>query len=297
MRKIKMEALKCKMTMKKYSTMPRGLMSAIVFCLLVFPLSSFAQTVSLKSDKTEYNKGDSFLVTASLDAAGYSINSIGGTVLIPADRFDVSQIETGGSFVSLWVKRPELTAGNASSTAGPKGNYYRIDFSGGLPGGYSGSNGTIFSFVLRAKEAGLGKLDLNGLEAFLNDGKGTAVPSIKSVPLNMSIANNASLPRLSYTAKIDTTPPEPFDVSLSKDASVAGNKYFVSFFAVDKGTGVAKYEVEEDPWVLSWFRVKKIWNDSESPQVMYYQKWVSTVKVRAYDAAGNVREEKTTKFF
>ena len=271
--------------------------TVVILCLVSLPLLVSAQTVSLKSDRTKYNIGDSFLVTVNLDAAGNSINSIGGTVLVPKDQFEVSQIETGNSFISLWVERPEFLPNNAASTTKAGGDYNRIDFSGGLPGGYSGSNGTIFTFVLKGKGVGSNEVSLSGLNAYLNDGKGTAVTSIKLIPLDISITNDASLPRFSYTAKIDTTPPDPFDISLSKNKNVADNKYFVSFFAVDKGTGVAKFEVEEDPWILSWFGFKKIWNDSESPQVLNYQKWISTVKVRAYDAAGNVREEKITKFF
>lgn len=283
--------------MQKHLAASQTLGLVVASCLLIIPMISLAQTVSLKSDKTKYNLGDSFLVTASLDAAGNDINSLGGTIMIPSDRFEVSQIETGGSFMSLWVQRPELAANGIAGTTGTSSSQYRIDFSGGLPGGYSGSSGTIFTFVLKVKKAGSDEVDLDGLKAYLNDGKGTAVTSIKLIPLKIIVTNDASLPQLTYTAKIDTTPPEPFSISLSKNRSVAGNKYFVSFFAVDKGTGIAKYQVEEDPWILSWFGYKKVWDDSESPQILYYQKWISTIKVRALDTAGNVKEEKVTKFF
>lgn len=91
--------------------------------------------------------------------------------------------------------------------------------------------------------------------------------------------------------------PEELVPLVSRDPSVADNKYFVSFFAVDKDTGVSFYEVEERPKVISWFTsaFTKSWTRAESPHVLSMQWWPTTVVVRAHDQAGNFAESTAEK--
>ena len=258
------------------------LMLSILFAFIL-PATSSAQTVSVESDNITHNVGDSFLVKINLDSMGKSINSLGGTVVIPSDSFDVSLIQTGDSFISLWTERPELINGE-------------IHFSGGLPGGYSGSLGTIFTFALSPKKKGVSEIKLKDIVALLNDGKGTLIPSIKIIPLDVSVKSDASIPKIEYLPEKDVIPPEDFNLSVSHDPNIENNNRFVSFFAIDKGSGIKGYEVEEDPWIISLFGFKKIWTQAESPQILYYQKWPSTVKVSAIDMAGNTRTEEIIKW-
>ncbi len=263
-----------------------------LFILLPLPSNISAQTVSVISDKNTHNKEDTFLVSVKLNSQGKQINSLGGTVLVPRKLFDVFDIETGESFISMWTERPEIINNDSDSA---NSNNTEINFSGGLPGGYSGSDGTIFTFVLKAKNEGVGEISIKDFTALLNDGKGTVAPSITLTPLESLIKKDSTIPIETYLAKRDDIPPEPFGLSISRDVSIGNNRYFISFFAVDKGSGINKYDVEEDPWLIYIFGFKKVWSDSQTPQILYYQNWPSTVKVRAVDGFGNTTEEKVFK--
>lgn len=278
--------------LKKEISIFTYVMSFVFLLIAVIPSTSFAQNVVIGSDKVLHNAGDTFLVKVTLNSLGKQINSLGGTILIPKDLYDVKEIMIGESFVSLWTERPEIkTTPEVDSTS------TEISFSGGLPGGYSGSDGVIFTFVLKAKNKGASAINIKDFTAFLNDGKGTLASSVQITPLSGTVKNDPSLPNEIYTIKEDNTPPEQFEPSIARDPSIENNRYFISFFAVDKGTGIKSYDVEEDPILLSVFGYKKVWKDSVNPQILYFQKWGSNIKVIATDMDGNSREEIISKPF
>ena len=102
---------------------------------------------------------------------------------------------------------------------------------------------------------------------------------------------------MTYTPDTDTISPEKFEIVLGRDTTIENGQYFVAFSAVDKGSGVVRYEVEEAPIFLSWLGVHKIWSEASDPQILHYQHMMSTVMVRAYDANGNVTESRVSKPF
>lgn len=253
--------------------------------MVFLPTCSFAQVVSFYSPDKKYGVGDTFLVSFLLDTKGAQINSIEGTVSVPENIFDIDTVKTENSFVSLWIQKPVI-----DEKAG------EINFSGGLPGGYSGSSGTVFSFILRAKKEGVGNIDFKNIEILLNDGKGTGASQIYFSPISLSVGKvNSSCPK-KYVASRDTVPPENFVPTINSDSSIVGGKSFVSFYTVDKGSGVGFYEVREEPWVLLWFGFGSLWKGVENLKVLSYQYWISTVKVRAIDGEGNYTEESLVKY-
>jgi hypothetical protein len=253
---------------------------AIMSCLV--PAMSFAQSVAVSSSLSSIRSGDSFLVTVSLNTGRSTINSIEGKILFPANVISVNSIMTGHSLISLWVERPAITSPG------------EINFSGGLPGGYSGKNAELFSFIAQAAAPGKGTITAQNLAAYLNDGKATNIALAVS-PLSLSVGASAGKPQ-TYVASADTVPPEPFTPVIARDAAFASGKYFVSFFASDKGSGIASYAVVEKPWILSWFGIGITHANASSPVILAYQTWGSTVSVSASDASGNVRVESAVKY-
>jgi len=281
----------------------------IIFLLSVFYflLSTFAhaQSLSLKSAKTSYNVGDSFSVSLVLDTGGQIINTINGSIGIPLDKFQILETRYGNSIISLWVERPAI---NANRT---------ITFSGGVPGGFGGSSGPILSFSLKAKEAGSGKIGLQDVKVLLNDGQGTELKNISLKILTLTIKEPPPAPKVEkkappkpkeekveeikevYLPPPDTIPPESFIPLVSRNHSVADNKYFVSFFAVDKDSGISRYEITEEPLILSYITSKfdKPAIAGESLYVLRGQWWAYKVVVRVYDQAGNSAEGTALKPF
>lgn len=264
----------------------------LLVCLAILPQITNAQSLSLTSAKNTYFKGDSFQVSLSINTAGQTINTIEGVISVPLDKFQILETRYGNSIISLWVERPKIDSGKGI-----------ISFTGGIPGGFGGSNGPILSFTLKAKQTGSGQISLKDIKVLLNDGQGTELKNISLKTLTLTIKEPLPVPEEEekpvevYLPPADTIPPESFYPLVSRNASVADNKYFVSFFAVDKDSGISHYEIAEKPLILSYITSKfdKSATAGESPYVLKGQLWAYKVIVRAYDQAGNYREGTAVK--
>jgi len=84
--------------------------------------------------------------------------------------------------------------------------------------------------------------------------------------------------KTTYRAMIDTTTPEAFQLKIGKDPSVFEGKYFLSFAAQDKMSGVDYYEVKEG---------KRDFKRTISPYLLEEQSLSKKITVQAYDKAGN----------
>jgi hypothetical protein len=254
----------------------------ILFCFFVLPCFANAQSISVKSDKTIYKNNETVQVFVVLDTGGKDINAIEGTIKFPVEYFDLVNITNGDSIFSLWPERPE------AKTAGV------ITFAGGVPGGFKGSAGNIFNFILRTKKAGSPVILIKNANVLLNNGYGTKL----NVGLNqLSLVISSQKTNVPETQLADNIPPEPFVPVIIRMPSVAENKYFVSFYTTDKQSGISYYQVKESyvifPYSGVWFSTN--WKKTETPYVLQLQHWWSSVRVRAYDVAGNYREEIVNK--
>ena len=264
----------------------------------VLPLWASAENLNLKSAKTNYNVGDSFTVSLTLDTKGQSVNTLSGIVVVPTSKLQILDVRYGNSIVTLWVERPAVSGGT-------------ITFTGGTPGGFSGSAGPILSFGLRAKAEGSAAISLKDIKILLNDGKGTELDATSGT-LKLSISKvSPPKPALKpapaaeekppetevYALPPDTVSPESFIPLISNHPSIENNKYFVSFFAVDKDSGILYYEIRERPQILTLITTKfdKEPVRAETPYVLEGQYWAYKVTVRAYDQAGNFTEGYTIK--
>jgi len=275
------------------------LLSTLCFLFSGYAATAEAQSLSLTSGKDTYYKGDSFQVSLSINTGGQIINTIEGAVSIPVDKFQILETRYGNSIISLWVEKPKIDSGKRI-----------ISFTGGVPGGFGGSNGPILSFSLKAKEVGSGKISLQDVKVLLNDGQGTELKNISLASLVLTVKEpvlkpaptvpeEEEKPEEIYLPVPDAVPPESFIPLVSRNPGVADNKYFVSFFAVDKDTGIFRYEITEKPLILSYITSKfnKPWMAGESPYVLKGQFWAYKVIVRAYDQAGNYSEGAALKPF
>ena len=275
----------------------------LILVFVFFWASKFAgaQSLNLSAPKTSYNAGDSFLVSLSINTSNKPINTVSGSVRAPTDKFQISDVRYGNSIITLWVERPGV-----NSSAGT------ISFAGGVPGGYNGSSGPILSFVVKAKTAGPGSISLDNFSVLLNDGLGTTLTNLTLGKLNLTInkappppppkkeqpkAEPAESPKEIYIPPPDTVPPEGFMPMVSRHPSIAENSFFVSFSAVDKDSGIARYEIKEKPLILSYFasRFDTPWIITESPHIIVHQYLTREILVRAYDQAGNTKEESIIK--
>lgn len=184
----------------------------------------------------------------------------------------ITAIQTGGSIFSLWPTQ-EISA-----------NGTRAHIVGGTPSSVFGSSLRVVDLMVQVTGAGTVTLDAQNATAYKGDGTGAEI-AIVSHPLSFTAISGQPINEQSQYLANDTQPPEPFYIELSRDASVFDGAYFLSFFTTDAQTGVARYEVVEGsrPAV-----------DSNGTYVLHDQALATDVAVRAYDGAGNVREETFT---
>ena len=174
--------------------------------------------------------------------------------------------------MSLWIQRPE--ADRNTQELG------EVFFSGLVPGGFTGEDGYLFSLFFEAVLPGEARVSTDSEQILLADGKGSKTV-VKRSPLVFDITRETKA--VNELASLeDFIPPEPFSLTIGRDPSIFGGKWFVAFAAQDKGFGVSYYEVQEG---------EKAWKRAQSPYLLEDQNLRSPVSVKAVDKAGNERIE------
>ncbi|MBF8251416.1 MAG: hypothetical protein HW382_1044, partial [Deltaproteobacteria bacterium] len=135
----------------------------LLLILLCVPITTFAAEIFFDANGNQFIEGEEFIISVQLDAKGQSINAIEGSINFPLDLVDIKEIRDGASVINLWVERPNIY------------NRGFIKFAGITPGGFSGSNNTLFSVVLKATNIGNGAIYGNGVRSLLNDGIATNI--------------------------------------------------------------------------------------------------------------------------
>ena len=271
----------------------------LTFIILFFAAAQFAGAQSLNLTAPKSTLGDYFQVTLSINTKNKSINTISGKIRVSADKLRITEVRYGNSIINLWVERPNLNA-----LAGT------ITFAGGIPGGYNGSSGPILTFFAAARASGNASVTLEDVSVLLNDGFGTVVSDVTLGRLDLAVNLLPPAPKKTEPEKEpeeapvlapvilpDNVPPEDFTPVISRHPSVENNKYFVSFFAVDKDSGISRYEASEKPWPLFYLtsRFDWPWIQVESPYIAKHQYWPHKIIVRAYDQAGNYKDAEVSK--
>lgn len=137
-----------------------------VFAVFTAPLSVQAASLSVTASPTTVLAGNTVTVSVLVNSEGIAINNAEGSLTFPRELFDVVSVSSDVSIFSLWIQAPTYNGNSA------------ISFNGGVPSpGYLGSNGKVFSVVLRAKSSGSASFALVNTAVRANDGLGTNVLS------------------------------------------------------------------------------------------------------------------------
>jgi len=204
--------------------------------------------------------GNTIAVHAKTDV---SVNAWSGVVRV-ADTNVVASILTKDSDGIFWKTIPSIEGGKG------------IQFAGGLPNGFTGDI-VLFRFVLRAPASSLSFSSDTAL--YLGDGAGTEV-----VVAGAPFIPSAGVVYAPSSELRDTVPPESFTPELYRDGAMFGGNPVVLFSARDLDSGIQKYEAREIT-----ARGLGDWRIAESPYVINPD--VTTIEIRAYDNAGNIRTE------
>lgn len=233
-----------------------------------------AATISLESTRARMSVGDTAVITVRISSEGAILNTVDGQIQLNGTKsaLTVAEFSLASSSFGLWPRTPSLSSDGKT-----------ISFVGGVPGGFSIENATIFKIVVHAIAPGTVHVQPANINVFANDGKGTRVSATaKGVDILVGQAAAGATPINDWSGMVssDKTPPEPFIIVLGRDASLFDGNTFAFFSAVDNQTGIDHYDVSEDggPYVRSGSTYVPR-NQSESVKL----------NVIAYDKAGNIR--------
>jgi hypothetical protein len=244
-----------------------------VFFILIYCKTSFAASLYFSDTSKDVKVGDTFIVDVKLSSDKENINVADCSIFFDQNILQVSSVSTGGSIFNLWTRNPIF-----SNESG------KIMFTGGIPNGYGGKDGNVIKIIFFAKSIGAGSLVFSDESTlYLNDGKGTVVKpekaSLKITVLDKS-GTEESTNEWKNILSSDKTLPEKINIKLGRDESMFDNKFFITFSAIDKDSGIKSYEIKEgDADFL----------ESESPYVLKDQSLDKLILVKVIDNAGNYK--------
>jgi hypothetical protein len=265
-----------------------------------------AAIIEPKIETKEVKKSEFILVPIYLDTQFEEINAVEVYVNF-SDNLVFRDYLDGKSVITHWIEKPRVVERSSLHGRPPvvvtSAHYMasQITFSGIIAGGVSGSNLNLVELVFEAKESGIAKIEIDeNSKVLLNDGLGTKTKLI-ALSQSFNILDIKSLSRSEFALlrkkiKIkDNFPPEPFKIYLAKNKEIFNGKYYITFEAKDKQSGIAYYEIIEKPINFIFLAKPDIKNLSfkkvESPYVLEDQSLRSYVIVKAVDKAGNERVE------
>lgn len=216
--------------------------------------------------------GEVIPVRVLLAVDGDAINAAQGTLRYDPSQLRIESVRTGGSIFRFWQTQPTVDASRGT-----------ITFVGGLPTpGYDGTDGLLFTVNVVPLGTGDDVRMSWGADTvvLLNDGEGTPT-DLALTGMRVSVAEASSTEctaaRPTPTPVIDVTPPEPFDVIITRTEDAFRGQYFASFYAYDKDSGVVRYEVRENG---------ETWHAENSPYLLRTQSGPVMLEVKAVDAFG-----------
>jgi len=273
--------------MKRFITIFATAVSCFFIFFLVFGISRAATTASVRVygvlTKDGMAEGETAKVQIRLDNKAEDINAAEIFLVYSKDFLNFSGASDGNSVISMWVEKPHDIKNPKCPAEIPACGM--IGLSGLIPGGFSG-NGLVTELVFKANKEGTTVLvfDSGASRVFLN----SPTPEQADVvfePVNIVISGKGSDGEVLV---LDYFPPESFNILLSKTETAFNNKWFISFVAQDKGSGIDHYEVREK--FLSLFGDWK--KAGESPYALAHQSLFSIIEVKAVDKVGLERIEK-----
>lgn len=243
----------------------------LIFCAtyFAFPKTSEASRIYADFPRNQTNVEDVALIKVMLNTENSTFNVVEGTVTVNNPQ-DISAINTGGSVLDLWPKKPSL-----------EGN--KISFTGGSPNGIKGAALLLFTIAVKPSNVDSIQIGFENIATYLSDGKGTKIlasGSSQSLSVSEGTAEGTIDNQLAGLISSDKTPPEPFTIDLGSDPALYDGEYFISFYTTDSESGVNRYEVTEGKYPTI---------RSGNVYILQDQTLASNIEIRVYDNAGNVR--------
>ncbi len=275
---------------------------SVSFFVLFFFVWSFhiayGALLYLDPNQAEMKRGDTLKVSVRLDTdEGECINAVDG-VITYTENIQPVDISRGNSIMSMWVEDPKIDKQNRT-----------ITFAGGIPNGYCGRipgdprlTNNVVDLLFQSPGLQIGSTESGNevkidfapqTSTYRNDGFGTqASTTLLGAKIVLAREVGATISNdWQEIIQSDTIPPEPFSITIERTTNAFSNNYFITFNTTDKQSGIDHYEVIEEPLasqqLFTWGAETAPWRVAKSPYVLDDQSLNSTIRVKAFDKAGN----------
>ena len=276
----------------------RFLLQVFMVASVLSPLGAHAAFLYLDPADPVVYRGDTVTVSLRLDTDTDECINVVDAVLKYDEGIRAVDVARGESILNLWVEDPQINETDRT-----------ITFAGGIIGGYCGRaagdpslTNVIADIVFQspgfAIGGGAGGMNPNisitdASSVILSDGFGTEAP-LRTQGAVITLEDAPGSERTDAWSDLvssDTVPPSDFAITLSSDEIAFSGKYFITWNAQDKQSGIDHYEVMEEPledfYAFTWGRADAPWVAEKSPYVLKDQTLNSTIRVKAIDKAGN----------
>jgi len=263
---------------------------ALVFLLslsLILPLTGQAAELYLETSENSHSVNETFITDIRINVKNdKSINAIEGYIEFSNDVLKIKDFSTGNSILTF-IEKPMID--------NEKG---LISFRGIIPGGYSGrvsgdpgQSNLLGKMIFQAISSGTVEIIFrDSSQVLLSDGKGTpAELTTRGVTVEVELPEEVQLLKDEWQEELekDKISPEDFRPEIVK----INGKYYLSFTAKDKDSGIDHYEILEKNF---WENINKLlwgrkWIDAESPYLLKNQSLSDRIEIKAVDKTGNER--------
>jgi len=223
-----------------YSKYKYLILSLTIF--LALPFSGMAATMSVSPNTGVYNTGTSFTVRVIVNTQGKPINAAEGSLRFNPQELSVISVDRSNSIFNLWVTEP--TFSNSAGT---------INFSGGMPSGYTGASGVIFNVTFRSTNASTARVSLTGGSVLANDGQGTNVlSSMNGGTFTIQPLSTSPTPEVVEYVPPANTPglPQVTSATHSDQQSWYSNKEAVLRWSLPAGTTQVRTLLDGNPTTI-----------------------------------------------
>lgn len=239
-----------------------GALSVRAAAAPTFYFQTSAESIAVNSE---------FLVKVLLDSDS-PINAVRLTINYNASLGELLSVNNGNSIINLWHGNPDLSQTGL------------VTIEGGISKAFTGKGGEIIMLNFKAKQKGPMKIWVSKANAYLADGKGTAVSSygeyITLDITNITSSTPVALPQSSTQPNNNSGP--ALSVQVAKDPYSSAN--LLIFQAENKESGIKSVSMRTKDW-LSWGE----WQIVASPLEIKSGTWA--IELRALANNGNTAEK------
>ena len=243
------------------------------FILVLFGYTNvFAARVYMQAPESASANRTPFTILVQIDAEKKTLSGLSGMFSFPSELFEIQEISTEGSAVSVWVTHPKVSSEKFFDAR------THIVFEGIMPGGFSGVRspyyegalpGTLFSVTLIPKNSGAGTFILDDSELHLYDRDATTVEGESDIKI-------IRVPTLSGREEEKKTTPtfiknQSVSTSVTHSELINNGAWYLSVNEIESHSSVENIFVaesnESNPFLVSDYD----WRNTSSVYVLLHQ--------------------------